>query len=111
MGRLFSLREGARSEAAGPLPGSLEAIGRAFPNQEAFADQHLGVTLALMITPSFAQRVAGFPRLSPLTLSEDWFRVGPTPKWTLVSYAPERCVNNQPCQLKERLTSCVENEY
>lgn len=44
---------------------------------------------------------------SPLNVSEDLIRVRPTPKWTLVSYAPERCVNNQPCQLKRRLTSCI----
>lgn len=35
------------------------------------------------------------------------FRISPTPKWTLLSYTPERCVNNRAHQLKRRLTSCI----
>lgn len=54
---------GARAGMSGGCAASLTS-----PNQEAFSEQHSGITLALMITRPFAQQVASFRCLfSPWT--------------------------------------------
>lgn len=76
-----------------------------------FLRWYLEITTTLISSVSAIRQPLAFQYIFSSDISEALFRVSPTPKWTVVSYTPERCGNKQPCQLKWRLTSCISNEY
>lgn len=81
-------------------------------SRESFLQLYLEMTRSLISRVAITQQpLASQGIFFSFDISEALFRVSLTPKWTLVSYPPERCANKQPCQLKWRPTSCISNEY